>query len=65
MPSFGAAMGAALLVVLVALVALAWTRHRFFDVPFRSSPASVALGGVLIAAVSAGIGGALGQSTSK
>jgi VIT1/CCC1 family predicted Fe2+/Mn2+ transporter len=63
LPSFGAAMGAALFVVLAELVALAWIRHRFFDLPFRSSLASVALGGLLIAAVSAAIGAALGQST--
>jgi VIT1/CCC1 family predicted Fe2+/Mn2+ transporter len=61
LPSFGAAMGAALFVVLAELVALAWIRHRFFDLPFRSSLASVALGGLLIAAVSAAIGAALGQ----
>ena len=63
LPSFGSAMGAALLVVLLELVALAWLRHRFFLLPFRSSLASVAVGGVLIAALSAAIGAALGQST--
>jgi VIT1/CCC1 family predicted Fe2+/Mn2+ transporter len=62
LPSFGTAMGAAMLVVLVELVALAWIRHRFFDLSFRSSLASVAVGGALIAAVSAAIGAALGQS---
>ena len=63
LPSFAAAMAAALLVVLVELVALAWIRHRFFDLPFRSSLASVAVGGLLIAALSASIGAVLGQST--
>jgi VIT1/CCC1 family predicted Fe2+/Mn2+ transporter len=62
LPSFGTAMGAALLVVVVELVALAWIRHRFFEVSFRSSLASVALGGALIAAVSAGIGATFGQA---
>jgi len=62
--SFGAAMGAALLVVAVELVVLAWIRHRFFEVPFRSSLASVALGGALIAAVSAGIGATFGQAAA-
>ena len=61
LPSFGVAMGAALLVVLVELVTLAWIRHRFFAVTFRSSLGSVAVGGALIAAVSAAIGAALGQ----
>jgi VIT1/CCC1 family predicted Fe2+/Mn2+ transporter len=61
LPSFGAALGAALLVVVVELVALAWIRHRFFEVSFRSSLGSVALGGALIAAVSAAVGAAFGQ----
>jgi hypothetical protein len=61
LPSFGAAIGAALLVVVVELVALAWIRHRFFEVSFRSSLASVALGGALIAAISAAVGAAFGQ----
>jgi erythrin-vacuolar iron transport family protein len=61
LPSFGAAIGAALLVVVVELIALAWIRHRFFEVSFRSSLASVALGGALIAAISAAVGAAFGQ----
>jgi VIT1/CCC1 family predicted Fe2+/Mn2+ transporter len=61
LPSFEAAVAAALAVVVVELVALAFIRHRFFVVSFTSSLASVTLGGVLIAAVSAGLGSALGS----
>jgi hypothetical protein len=62
LPTFGAAMAAALLVVLFELVALAWLRHRFFEVSFGASLGSVAVGGLLIATVSAGVGAAFGQS---
>ena len=60
--SFSAAIGAALVVVAVELVALAFVRHRFFAVSFSSSLASVTAGGALIAAVSAGLGAVFGQA---
>jgi hypothetical protein len=44
------------------LFALAWLRHRFFDVSFAWSLATVTLGGVLISGVSIGLGALLGTS---
>ena len=61
--SYDAALVAAGVVVALELVALAWLRHRFFEVGFGSSLASVTLGGVLIVAVSASLGSVLGQTT--
>jgi hypothetical protein len=49
-------------VVVVELFALAWLRHRFFDVSFAWSLATVTLGGVLISGVSIGLGALLGTS---
>ena len=61
-PRYPAALYAAIAVVGLELIALAWLRHRFFAVGFGSSLASVTLGGVMIVAVSAGLGSLLGQS---
>jgi VIT1/CCC1 family predicted Fe2+/Mn2+ transporter len=54
------ALVVAVVVIAVELVALAWIRWRFFDTGFLRSLASVVLGGVIIAAVSAGLGGLAG-----
>jgi VIT1/CCC1 family predicted Fe2+/Mn2+ transporter len=61
--SFSAAIAAALVVVAVELVGLAFVRHRFFAVSFSSSLASVTAGGALIAAVSAALGAVFGQAS--
>ncbi len=58
LPSYHAAIIAAIIVVGFELVALAWLRHRFFAVSFARALATVTLGGVLIAAVSAAVGSA-------
>jgi hypothetical protein len=50
-------------VVGLELIGLAWLRHRFFEVRFGSSLASVTLGGVLIVAASATLGSLLGETT--
>jgi hypothetical protein len=49
---------AAIVVVAVELVALAWLRWRFFETSFARSFASVTIGGVVIAGVSAALGSA-------
>jgi erythrin-vacuolar iron transport family protein len=61
-PYYLPALTVALAVVVVELLALAWLRHRFFDVSFAGSLATVTLGGVLIAGVSIGLGALLGTS---
>jgi erythrin-vacuolar iron transport family protein len=59
-PQYRTALVVAVLVIAVELVVLAWIRWRFFDTGFLRSFASVALGGAIIAAVSAGLGGLAG-----
>jgi VIT1/CCC1 family predicted Fe2+/Mn2+ transporter len=59
-PQYGTALVVAILVIAVELTTLAWIRGRFFDTGFLRSFASVALGGGIIAAVSAGLGGLAG-----
>jgi len=54
------ALVVAVLVIAVELLTLAWIRWRFFDTGFLRSFASVTLGGAIIAAVSAGLGGLAG-----
>jgi VIT1/CCC1 family predicted Fe2+/Mn2+ transporter len=61
-PYYLPALAVALAVVVVELFALAWLRHRFFDVSFAWSLATVTLGGVLISGVSIGLGALLGTS---
>ena len=57
-PSYHTAIIAAIVVVAFELVALAYLRYRFFGVSFGRALATVTLGGVLIAAVSAAVGSA-------
>ena len=58
LPSYHAAIIAAIIVVGFELVALAWLRQHFFETSFRRALATVTLGGVAIAAVSAAVGSA-------
>jgi erythrin-vacuolar iron transport family protein len=57
-PHYRAAIVVAVIVVAVELVGLAWLRWRYFDVGFLRALATVTLGGVIIAAVSAALGNA-------
>ena len=56
--SYHAALVAAIIVVGFELVTLAWLRYRFFETSFVRSFATVTLGGVAIAVVSAAVGSA-------
>jgi VIT1/CCC1 family predicted Fe2+/Mn2+ transporter len=55
-PQYQAAMTAAVVTVTFELLVLAWIRSRFFHTGFLRSAASVTLGGVIIAVVSAALG---------
>src|SRR6476659_10978349 len=55
-PHYKVAIVSAIIVVALELVVLAWLRWRFFEVNFVRALASVTLGGVIIAAVSAILG---------
>ncbi len=55
-PTYHVAIIAAIVVVAVELIVLAWLRWRFFDTSFARSFASITLGGVVIAGVSAALG---------
>jgi erythrin-vacuolar iron transport family protein len=57
-PHYRAAIILAIVVVGVELIGLAWLRWRYFDVGFLRALATVTLGGVIIAAVSAALGNA-------
>src|SRR2546421_6596827 len=57
-PHYRAAIFVAIAVVALELLVLAWLRWRFFEVGFVRALASVTLGGVIIAAVSAALGAA-------
>ena len=57
-PSYHTALVAAIIVVGFELVTLAYLRYRFFGTSFVRSFASVTLGGVAIAVVSAAVGSA-------
>jgi VIT1/CCC1 family predicted Fe2+/Mn2+ transporter len=57
-PHYRAAIILAIVVVGVELVGLAWLRWRYFEVGFLRALATVTLGGVIIAAVSAALGSA-------
>ena len=59
-PQYGAALVVAVAVIGFELMALASIRWRFFHTGFARSFASIALGGLIIAAVSAALGGAAG-----
>jgi erythrin-vacuolar iron transport family protein len=56
LPNYHGALYLAIGVVAFELVALAWLRWRFFETSFARSFASVTLGGVAIAGVSAALG---------
>src|SRR5437868_6299421 len=58
--SFHVAIIAAVIVVAVELVVLAWLRYIFFETSFARSFISVAVGGAIISALSAGLGVAAG-----
>jgi len=55
-PHYQAALYSAVAVVAFELLILAWLRWKFFEVGFIRALASVTLGGVIIAAVSAALG---------
>ena len=57
-PHFGVAIVAACVVVAFELVMLAFLRWRYFEDSFVRALASVTLGGIIIAAVSAALGSA-------
>ena len=57
-PHYHAALLTAIAVVACELLILAWLRWRFFEVNFIRALASVTLGGIIIAAVSAALGSA-------
>jgi VIT1/CCC1 family predicted Fe2+/Mn2+ transporter len=57
-PHYLVALYFAIAVVALELLVLAWLRWRFFEVGFIRALASVTLGGIIIAAVSAGLGSA-------
>src|SRR5438309_11267419 len=57
-PHYRTALFLAIAVVALELLVLAWLRWRFFEVGFIRALASVTLGGVIIAAVSAALGSA-------
>ena len=57
-PHYRAAIILAIVVVGVELIGLAWLRWRYFEVGFLRALATVTLGGVIIAAVSAALGNA-------
>ena len=58
LPSYHAALVFAVIVVGFELVALAFLRYRYFEDSFVKALASVTLGGIIIAAVSAALGSA-------
>src|SRR3954452_115676 len=59
-PDYRTATALAVAVVCVELLTLAWLRHRFFHVSFVRSFVSVAVGGAIIASLSAALGAAAG-----
>ena len=55
-PGYGAAISAAIVVVAAELLTLAWLRHKYFQTSFARSFVAVAVGGAIIASMSAGLG---------
>ena len=55
-PGYGAAISAAVVVVTGELLTLAWLRHKFFQTSFARSFVAVAVGGAIIASLSAALG---------
>jgi VIT1/CCC1 family predicted Fe2+/Mn2+ transporter len=60
LPNYRAAIVAAIVVVAVELLILAWLRHRYFQMSFARSFLSITVGGTIIAAMSAALGIAAG-----
>src|ERR1700729_3198280 len=56
LPGFGLAISAAVVVVAAELLTLAWLRHKYFQTSFARSFVAVAVGGTIIASLSAGLG---------
>jgi VIT1/CCC1 family predicted Fe2+/Mn2+ transporter len=61
-PRFGVALATAVVVVAIELVVLAFLRWRYFGDSFMRALGLVTLGGVIIVAISAGLGSALGNA---
>ena len=59
-PQYDVALVVAVVVIAFELLTLSWIRSRFFGTGFLGSFVSVALGGTIIAAISAALGGAAG-----
>jgi erythrin-vacuolar iron transport family protein len=57
-PHYRVALVSAVVVVGFELIVLAWMRWRYFEVGFLRALATVTLGGIIIAAVSAALGNA-------
>jgi hypothetical protein len=55
-PAYGAALIVALATIAFELVTLAWIRWRFFAIGFVRSFVSIAIGGAIIASISAALG---------
>jgi erythrin-vacuolar iron transport family protein len=55
-PGYGAAISAAIIVVATELLTLAYLRHKFFKTSFARSFLAVAVGGAIIASLSAALG---------
>ena len=55
-PGYGAAIVVAIIVVAAELLTLAYLRHKFFQTSFARSFVAVAVGGAIIASLSAGLG---------
>ena len=55
-PSYSAAISAAISVVAAELLTLAWLRHKFFQTSFARSFLAVTVGGAIIASLSSALG---------
>src|SRR6202046_5423018 len=55
-PGYGAAINAAIIVVAAELLTLAWLRHRYFQSSFARAFVADAVGGAIIASLSAALG---------
>src|SRR5579859_6105738 len=55
-PGYAAAISAAVVVVAAELLTLAWLRHKYFETSFGRSFVAVAVGGAIIASLSAALG---------
>ena len=55
-PDYRAALSVAIIVVALELLTLAYLRHKFFHTGFARSFVAVAVGGAIIASLSAGLG---------